>query len=223
MISLVYLSYMDKKKYLILFVYQLIIISVLIIMCNENDNQIEMMLNSSYYRHYYEQLFIQIFTILNVMFVLFLSIDHDQLFFKPLYCYFFREKVILSKYLFHMFWIILCGLNTYMLMTVIFWLLIPFDIKFNLIMLIDLSLDMFIVLNLILILIKSKFKTLSVVIVLVYILSSLFIPKELSTLYYIFPIFNMDKSINILELIYKICYIYLGFLIYYLKSMTEDV
>ena len=223
MIRLMYQSYMDKKKYMILFIYQFVLISILVIMCYEEDSVFEMKLNKAYYQVYYEQLFMQVFMILNAMFVLFLAMDHDQSFLKPYYAFFRRQKVIVSKYIFHACWIVIYALNLYMLKTIIFDVFIPIEITFDKIALIDLALDMFLILNLIFILMRSKYRSLSVIIVLCYILLSLFITNEHRIFDYIFPIYKLDKSINLLELSYKICYIYLGFLIYNLKSLAEDV
>ena len=223
MIRLIFQSYMDKKKYMMMFIYLLIIIFLLIIMCIEKDSDIEMMLHKDYYQVYYEQLFMQIMMILNAMFVLFLAMDHDQSFLKPFYAFFNRKKVVFYKYQFHVFWIMIYSFTLYMLKTIIFKLIIPIDISFDMILLIDLSLDMIIILNLMLIFMRSKYRTLSVVIVLFYILYALFIQSDSQILYYIFPIYSMGKTINLIELCYKVCYIYLGFLIYWLKSSVEDV
>lgn len=223
MIRLIYRSYMDKKKYMTILIFEILIIFVLIIMSYEKDQTYEMMMHQDYYQLYYEQLFIQIFSILNAMFVLFLAMDHDQVFFKPFFAYFSRTKVMLSKYMFHFLMIFIYLLHIFMLYQIVFSLLIPISIAFDLMMLLDLGLDTMIILNLILIMIRHKFKTLSVVIVLFYVLYSMFIYVDAMAYYYMFPIFQIQKKLNIVELIYKICYICLGFLIYMSKSMQEAV
>lgn len=96
-------------------------------------------------------------------------------------------------------------------------------ITYKTLMMIDLALDMFIVLNFICILIKEKYKTLAVIIVLIYILAVLFIPQKNEVLFYILPIARIEKETNIIEILYKICYICLGFTIYLLKSLKDDL
>jgi hypothetical protein len=214
---------MHKKKYMILVIYQLIAISLLILISKNEYQKFEVMLYPTYYQIYIKALFLQIFLILNAMFVLFLSLDHDQSFMKPLISFFGRDKVFMHKYLF--FFIQIVIFFSFIMMTYISIpkLVIGIDINFEPFMFIDLLMDMFLILNLILIFIKDKYKTLAILIVLVYMLMTLFMPHEEVWLYYIFPIFRLDKDINMTEIYYKLCYISLGFSIYFLKSLKETL
>jgi len=223
MIALIYQSYMDKKKYLLIGIYQFIVIITILLLCLEHDGYDDLILKPSYYQLFYEQLFLQVFTILNAMFVLFLTMDHDQLFFKPFYAYFHKDGVVFYKYIFHVLWIVIYMLHLYMIHTIIFWVFLPIDIHLDIYTFIALILDMFIILNMILIFIKSHIKSLAVVIVLFYMILTLFVKDNISVIFYIFPTFHMENQINMVELTYKICYIYLGFLIYMAKSLYEEV
>lgn len=222
-IKIIYMSYMHKKKYMILVIYQLISLALIILISKNEYQKYEVMLNPLYYEIYIKALFIQIFLILNAMFVLFLALDHDQSFIKPLISFFGRQKVFLNKYSFFSFHIIIFFSFISMIYIVIPKLAIGIDMKFEPYMFIDLFLDMFLILNLILILIKDKYKTLAILIVLIYMMMTLFMPTDELWIYYLWPIFRMDKDINLIEIYYKICYISLGFSIYFLKSLKETL
>jgi len=105
------------------------------------------MLNLRYYQIYYEQLFAQVFMILNAMFVLFLAMDHDQRFLAPFIAYFQRFRVSLAKYIFHMWIIVLYIFNVYILYQIVFEIFLPISVKLDIMMFIDLSLDLFMILN----------------------------------------------------------------------------
>lgn len=223
LIRLIYVSYMHKKKYMMLAIYQIIGLVLIILITKNEYARFEVMLFPDYYQNYISSLFFQIFLILNAMFVLFLSIDHDQTFFKPLISYFKREKVFVAKYIFFVIHILIFYLFMLMIYISIPKLLIDLDMIFNVLMFIDIGLDMFIVLNFILIFIKDKHRTLAILIVLIYILLSLFIPNKNMYIYYMIPMHQFDKAIDSVELSYKLCYISLGMSIYFLKSLKEDI
>ena len=220
---LVYASYMHQKKYMILGVYQLISIGLMILVSHTEDSSYEMMLYPNQYRIYMDALFLQVFLILNAMFVLFLALDHDQTFLKPLYGFFGRLKVLISKYFFFMIIIFLYIIFISMLYIIVPYFLTGLILDFNWMKMSDLFLDMMIILNLILILIKDKHKTLAIVITLIYMLASLFLNDISDFFYYMFPIFQTENMINNIEMSYKICYISLGFTLYLLKSLKEEV
>ncbi len=223
LIRLIYVSYMHKKKYLMLVIYQLISIGLLVLITHNEYEKFHVLLFPNFYQEYISSLFCQIFLILNAMFVLFLSMDHDQSFFKPLISFFHRDKVYFVKYLFFVIHIMIFYIFIIMIYMSIPHLLIDLDMKFSAFLFIDIGLDMFLILNFILIFIKDKHKTLAILIVLIYILISLFIPSKHAFIYYILPIYQFDKDINFIELLYKICYISLGMSIYFLKSLKEDI
>jgi hypothetical protein len=221
LIRLLYISYMHKKKYMILVIYQIISIMLLYLISKNEYQTYDVMLYPNYYQSYIKALFLQIFLILNAMFVLFLCLDHDMNFIKPLISYFGREKVFLNKYLFFFSHMMIFSCFIVMIYVSIPRLSIGIYIDFSYVMFLDLCLDMVLILNIILITIKDK--TLAILIVLVYILMILFTSSQNEIIYYIFPIFSIDKSINSIEIYYKLCYISLGFSLYYLKSLKEDV
>ncbi|BCR36032.1 hypothetical protein [Mariniplasma anaerobium] len=206
---------------MILVIYQLIAISLIILISKNEYQKYEVMLYPLYYQTYIKALFLQIFLILNAMFVLFLALDHDQDFMKPLISFFGRQKVFVHKYLFFFMHIIIFFSFIIMIYILIPKLMIGVDIQIEVFMFIDLLMDMFLILNLILIFIKDKYKTLAILIVLIYMLMTLFMPYDKLWLYYIFPIFRIDKDINMIEIYYKLCYISLGFSIYFLKFLKE--
>lgn len=221
LIRLIYISYMHKKKYMILVIYQIIAISLMLLISKNEYQRYEVILYPMYYQTYIKALFLQIFLILNAMFVLFLALDHDQSFIKPLVSYFGRSKVFICKYVFFLIHITLFFCFIVMIYISIPKLSIDIDLEFSYALFIDLFFDMVIILNLILILIKDKYKTLAILIVLIYMLMTLFTSLQDEMFYYIFPIFNSNKDINMIEIYYKLCYISLGFSIYFLKSLKE--
>lgn len=223
LIRLIYVSYMHKKKYMMLVIYQVLALGLIVLITQNEYVELEVMLFPEYYQNYISTLFCQIFLILDAMFVLFLSMDHDQTFLKPLISFFGREKVYIAKYIFFMIHIIIFYLFILILYVSIPKLLIDLDMVFDIFLFIDIGLDMLIILNLILIFIKDKHKTLAILIVLMYILITLFLPNHNVYLYYILPIHTFDKTTNMIEIYYKICYICLGISIYFLKSLKEDV
>lgn len=214
---------MDKKKYMVLCIYQLLSIAFMILIVVTKDTIYEVMLNPLYYQNYFEELFIQIFLILNAMFVLFVALDHDHQFFKPFISYFRREKVFTAKYIFFSITILFFFSYISMLYIVLPALVTGLKMTYKTLMMVELVLDMFIILNFICILIKEKYKTLAVIIVLVYILAILFIPQTNEVLFYLLPIMRIEKETNMIEILYKICYICLGFTIYLLKSLKDDL
>lgn len=223
LIKIIYMSYMHKKKYMILVIYQLIAIALVILISKNEYQKYEVMLFPLYYQIYIKALFLQIFLILNAMFVLFLAIDHDQSFMKPLIGFFGRSKIYLNKYLFFIIHILIFFCFITMIYISIPKMTIGIDIQFDLYMFIDLLMDMILILNLILIMIKDKYKSLAILIVLIYMLMTLFMPSDDLWIYYMFPIFRIDKDINYIEIYYKLCYISLGFSIYFLKSLKETL
>jgi hypothetical protein len=214
---------MHKKKYMMLVIYQIIALALIILISKNEYQAYEVILNPLYYEIYIKALFVQIFLIFNAMFVLFLALDHDQSFIKPLIGFFGRQKVFMNKYIFFFFHIIMFFSFIVMIYIIIPKLTIGLDMKLEVIMFLDLLMDMFLILNLILIFIKDKYKTLAILIVLMYMLLTLFMPYEKQWIYYLCPIFRIDKVINIIEIYYKLCYISLGFSIYFLKSLKEEL
>jgi hypothetical protein len=214
---------MHKKKYMMLVIYQVIAIALLYLISKNEYHKYEVMLYPEYYQTYIKSLFIQIFLILNAMFVLFLALDHDMSFIKPLISFFGRSKVFLYKYLFFLSHILIFSCFIVMIYVSIPRISIGLDIEFSSMMFLDLCLDMLLILNIILICIKDKFKTLAILVVLIYILMILMMTSHNNMIYYIFPIFYVDKSINHIEIYYKLCYISLGFSIYFLKSLKEGL
>ncbi len=214
---------MDKKKYMILFVYQVLAITFIFLIVHTKDEAFEIMLDPKYYQAYIQTLFIQIFVILDAMFVLFLALDHDQAFLKPFISYFGRKKIFIYKYIFFSIVIILFFIFISMLYLIIPMVLIELHMIYQPLFMISLALDMFLILNFICIFIKEKHKTLSVIIILTYMLAVMFIFDESRILYYICPVISLTKEANIIEIIYKLCYICIGYCIYVLKSLKEDM
>lgn len=222
MIKLLYLSYVDRKKLMVLSIFELLVMCFLVLIIYEKDAHYEMMLQESYYLTYIHDVFMQVFLIVNAMFVLFLVMDHDQAFLKPLMSYFGRFKVSLYKYIYLVIILLLYSGFLFMSYIVFLELLTPLDLDIDVIEIVYMFLDMMILMNFILISIRHKYKSLSIIILMIYIFQTLFNDTLPHSYQYVLPFFRLHKNYQILELYYKICYICLGFMIYIRKSMTYE-
>ena len=223
MIKLLMISYIDRKKIMLLLIFEVLVLLFITLIVYEKDGRLEMMLAPRYYQTYIKEVFMQVFMMVNAMFVLFLVMDHDQTFIKPLFAYFGRLRVSVFKYLFYSLMISFYGCYVYMSFHVIIHLLTPLDVDIDLYSLAYMYLDMLILTNLILIFMKQKFKSLSIMLIMIYIFSTLFLESISDQYQYIVPIYFLSKNYHLLELYYKICYIFLGFMFYLLKSINEQL
>ena len=222
MIKLLYLSYVDRKKLMVLSIFELLVMCFLVLIIYEKDAQYEMMLQESYYLTYIHDVFMQVFLIVNAMFVLFLVMDHDQAFLKPLMSYFGRLRVSFYKYVYLVIILLLYSGFLYMSYVVCLELLTPLDLNMDVIQIIYMFLDMVMLMNFILIFIRHKYKSLSIIILMIYIFQTLFNDTLPHSYQYVLPFFSLHKNYQILELYYKICYICLGFMIYIKKSLAYE-
>jgi hypothetical protein len=223
MIKLLFLSYIDRKKLMILLIFEVLIMLFMFLIVYEKDATFLMMLEQDNYLTYFNEVFIQVFLIVNAMFVLFLVMDHDQAFLKPLMSYFGRLKVSFNKYICLSLFVILYGAYVIMFYVLTIEILTPLEMNLDIYRLAYMFLDMLILMNFLLILIKHKYKNLSIIIIMIYIFQTLF-NETLPRYYeYLFPLFNMTKSYQIVELYYKICYICLGFMVYMQKSISFEL
>jgi len=223
MIKLLLLSYIDRKKLMILLIFEILIMLFMFLIVYEKDSTLLMMLDKDYYLTYFNEVFFQVFLIVNAMFVLFLIMDHDQAFLKPLIGYFGRLKVSLYKYVCLSLFFILYSVFVIMFYVVTIEIFTPLSININLYRLLYMFLDMLILMNLLLIFIKHKYKNLSIIIIMIYIFQTLF-NESLPRYYaYILPLFNLTKSYQMIELYYKICYICFGFMVYIQKSISFEL
>ena len=222
MIKLLYLSYVDRKKLMVLSIFELLVIGFLVLIIYEKDAYYDMMLEEHYYLTYIHDVFTQVFLIVNAMFVLFLVMDHDQAFLKPLMSYFGRLKVSFYKYIYLLLIMIFYSGFVMMSYVVILDILTPLEINININQMLYMFLDMMILMNFILILIRHKYKSLSIIILMIYIFQTLFNDALPHSYQYVIPFYNIHKNYQILELYYKICYICLGFMIYIRKCMSYE-
>lgn len=220
MIKFFLLSYIDRKKLMILFIFEFLIILFMGLIVYEKDATFEMMLEENYYLTYINETFIQIFLIVNAMFVLFLVMDHDQAFFKPLIGYFGRFKVSLYKYLALVICVLAYSLFVIMIYVIAIEGLTPLRNDIDIYKMTYMFLDLFILMNILLIFINQKYKNLSIIILIIYIFQSLFNDAFPRYYAYIFPLFNLTKNYQMIDLYYKICYICLGFMVYMQKSIS---
>lgn len=223
MIKLLFMSYVDRKKVMILFIFEMLVLLFMTLIVYEKDATLEMMLTPRYYHTYISEVFTQVFIMVNAMFVLFLVMDHDQPFIKPLFAYFGRLRVSVYKYIFYMLMIGFYGCYVYASFEIAIDVLTPINIQIDLHRLLYMFLDMVILANLILICMKHKYKSLSIIIIMIYIVSMFFLESISFNYQYILPIYHLSKSYHLLELCYKICYIFLGFMLYLLKSINEQL
>lgn len=223
MIKLLFMSYVDRKKVMILFIFEILVVLFMMLIVYEKDATLEMMLTPRYYQTYISQVFTQVFLMVNAMFVLFLVMDHDQTFIKPMFAYFGRLKVSIYKYVFYMLMIGFYGCYVYACYEIIIHVLTPLNIEIDVYKILYMFLDMVILANLMLIFMKHKYKSLSIIFIMIYMASTFFLESVSLNYVYICPIYDLSKNYQLLELYYKICYIFLGFVLYLLKSINEQL
>ena len=223
MIKLMFLSYIDRKKLMILFIFEVLVLFFMFFIVYEKNSTYEMMLYPNYYITYINQVFLQVFLIVNAMFVLFLIMEHDQPFLKPMISFFGRYKVFIYKYIFFLSIILCYGCYFYMIFHLAINIITPLEVTLTIQTFVYMFLDMILLTNVMLISIKHKYRSLSIIILMLYIFTTLFLESLPYRFLYILPIFNITKTYQMLEISYKMCYILLGFMIYLAKSAKEQL
>ena len=162
---------------------------------------------------YYHLMMQKIVSFLMPFLVTLLLMDHDQAYLKPLFAYFGKWMVLKNKiilYGFIMTWIYLViGILYHILPSLMtaYYVLNLDAISFF----IHIYLDGLILSIFILWAIKERYKAFSILIPLFYTLVSwLYEDYQLSTIYYLFPIYSAYFSSFSLAYLYKLCYILLG-------------
>lgn len=221
MIRLLGQCYLNQKMHLILFINQVLAIGIIVLILTIDVSLVEMMLYPETYQMYFEQLFLQVFTIFNAMFVLFLTMDHDQKFLNPYISYFGRLKVMIGKYVFYS--IILSMYAFFVTMAWSMGLMIFTTIQFVISWQTYLYfwLDLWLLMTLILTIVRERFKAVAVIIVFVYLLLNLFYQSKLSFFLYIFPIVQGESISEIFFITYKLSYLSFLFTVYLHKTLNE--
>ncbi len=221
MIRLLGQCYLNQKMHLILFINQVLAIGIIVLILTIDVSLAEMMLYPETYQMYFEQLFLQVFTIFNAMFVLFLTMDHDQKFLNPYISYFGRLKVMIGKYVFYS--IILSMYAFFVTMAWSMGLMIFTTIQFVISWQTYLYfwLDLWLLMTLILTIVRERFKAVAVIIVFVYLLLNLFYQSKLSFFLYIFPIVQGESISEIFFITYKLSYLSFLFTVYLHKTLNE--
>lgn len=221
MIRLLGQCYLNQKMHLILFINQVLAIGIIVLILTIDVSLAEMMLYPETYQMYFEQLFLQVFTIFNAMFVLFLTMDHDQKFLNPYISYFGRLKVMIGKYVFYS--IILSMYAFFVTMAWSVGLMIFTTIQFVISWQTYLYfwLDLWLLMTLILTIVRERFKAVAVIIVFVYLLLNLFYQSKLSFFLYIFPIVQGESISETFFITYKLSYLSFLFTVYLHKTLNE--
>lgn len=208
---------------MILFIFEVLVLFFMFFIVYEKNSTYEMMLYPNYYITYINQVFLQVFLIVNAMFVLFLIMEHDQPFLKPMISFFGRYKVFIYKYIFFLSIILCYGCYFYMIFHLAINIITPLEVTLTIQTFVYMFLDMILLTNVMLISIKHKYRSLSIIILMLYIFTTLFLESLPYRFLYILPIFNITKTYQMLEISYKMCYILLGFMIYLAKSAKEQL
>jgi len=221
MIRLLGQCYLNQKMHLILFINQVLAIGIIVLILTIDVSLAEMMLYPETYQMYFEQLFLQVFTIFNAMFVLFLTMDHDQKFLNPYISYFGRLKVMIGKYVFYS--IILSMYAFFVTMAWSIGLMIFTTIQFVISWQTYLYfwLDLWFLMTLILTIVRERFKAVAVIIVFVYLLLNLFYQSNLSFFHYLFPIIQGESISETFFITYKLSYLSFLFTVYLHKTLNE--
>ncbi|MCK9235253.1 MAG: hypothetical protein WC225_03740 [Acholeplasmataceae bacterium] len=221
MIRLLGQCYLNQKMHLVLFINQLLAIGIIILILTIDVNTTEMILYPKTYQTYFEQMFLQVFTVFNAMFVLFLTMDHDQKFLNPYISYFGRFKVMIGKYVFYS--IILSMYALFITMIWIIGLMTLTTIRFvlNWQTYLYFWLDLWFLMTLILTIVRERFKAVAVIIVFVYLLFNLFYQANESFFLYLIPIVQSEFITEPFFVTYKLTYLSFLFTVYLHKTLHE--
>jgi hypothetical protein len=219
-----HLFYLKKKKFLSLFLVLFLII--MIIYTYPKEDIVDYLLYPSYYQLTYDLYMVNIYKLILPTVTTLLVMDHDQMFIKPLYSYFGRSKIILSKMF--LYFIIITAIN---LVFMLFYHFIPLVLTSyyllennQLVFLSHLYFDQLIILIIIFYFIREKHQSFSIIIPIIYVFLSLYL-NDLNRidLFYIIPIYIEEIKRYNLAYLYKICYILLGLTITFKKMNSESI
>jgi hypothetical protein len=219
-----HLFYLKKKKFLSLFLT--LFLMIILIYTYPKEAFIEYQLYPGYYQLTYDLYMKNIYKLVLPTITTLLLMDHDQMFLKPLYSYFGRLKIILTKtYLY------LIILTTIHLVFALFYHLVPLLLTsyyqlshHQMIYLTHLYLDQLIILIIIFYFIREKHQSFSIMIPVFYIFLSIYL-SDLNKieLYYLIPIYIPQIEDYSLAYLYKVCYILLGLTMTFKKMNTESL
>jgi len=204
----------------------LVIVLLMIFFLYTKDSVAEQLLFQTYHNLYYHLIMRRIVSFLMPFFVTVIMMDHDQAYLKPIYAYFGRKKVLISKialYLLIMTWIYLViGIIYHILPSIMtsYYILNTDTIPF----LIHIYLDGLILSIFILWEVKDKHKAFAIFIPLFYTLVGwLYEDYQIIIIYYLIPFYSSYFSSFTLAYLYKLCYILLGLAITTKLTLHEEI
>lgn len=225
MISFLWIHLFYPKKRWILCATIMILLFILSLLIDPTNDMYEEVLFKSTYLEGYELTMMKLMTLMMPFVVVILVMDHDQFYLRPLYSYFGRTKVILSKMVVYFIVLIILYIGLmvyYYLLFYVFKSHLP--IKINVYPFIHLFLDALILLNFVLYLIRDKYKVFSIVIGIFYMIYQ-FVQEDFFhlSISYLFPFKNDHFESYLLAIPYKLCYIILGLLLTHRKMDNEPL
>jgi len=226
MMKLLSLTLFPLKKRNLMLLGMLGLILLMIFLIDSGASIEEEMLYQTFYQTYHVMLMRQWLKLFLPFYVVLIVMDHDHPFFKTLLAYTGRFHLNLSKVIFYSLVLFLFYLVFFMLYHIVFLLGTHYYRFDDLVYLyfFSLYLDAVLLMCLVLCLIRDKYKSLSLLLPLCYMVLSIMLEDHPnSILFYFFPIESPYFHTLTLAYPYKICYILIGLGLLHKKVMHESI
>lgn len=217
--------YSDKNK-LIIFIYIVLTLVIIIAPLPFDLETFELFYYKENYQTHYNEMILELFKIIIPVFIIMISLEHDNKYINNLTTYKKRSLIIINK-IFIYTYIIFINLCLIMLFYVCILKMFNFYILFDQSFfesLMHIFLDSILILYLNLLLIKEKNKKFSFIILIGYLLLNIYSSSnDMSVLYYLLPVLsnNYLKNKNIVN--YKLIYILLIIYLNIIKYSEEEI
>lgn len=225
MIGLIYQYTFYTKKQFFFSLVLCLLLCVLILLVYDDSSYYDQYMYQDDLTVYYHQSTQRLYLwILPFLYQMLLS-DHDQLYMKPFLAYFGKTIVLTYKLVFYILvitWLTFVFFSVYHLIPYFFtkyYIIKDLHVLFFL----NLYLDGIILLIFTFLIVRMKYQSFAYVIPLFYMLYAFLLEDSKMRMFYlVLPIYLPIESYFSLELYYKICYIFTGFILIYIQSTKNN-